>query len=79
MHGINDLLQALKGEPVSSVFSTEGTVISASAAPHCGVIKITLALTSEPQDRDVAIGYASPLTLRKEGQLTLNASVALIG
>ena len=25
-------------EPLSSVFSTEGTLISASAAPHCGVL-----------------------------------------
>ena len=29
--------QALKGEPSSSVFSTDGTLISASAAPHCRV------------------------------------------
>ena len=28
---------ALKGEPLSSVFSPEGTLISASAAPHCGI------------------------------------------
>ena len=33
MHG---LLQALKGEPLSSVFSPDGALISASAAPHCG-------------------------------------------
>ena len=31
-----DLPQALKGEPSSSVFSTDGILISASAAPHCG-------------------------------------------
>ena len=31
-----DLLQALKGERLSSVFSPDGTLISASAAPHCG-------------------------------------------
>ena len=30
-----DLPQAFKGEPFSSVFSTDGTLISASAAPHC--------------------------------------------
>ena len=38
MHGNNytDLLQALKGEPLSSVFSSDGPLISASAAPHCG-------------------------------------------
>ena len=30
-----DLLQVLKAEPLSSVFSTGGTLISASAAPHC--------------------------------------------
>ena len=37
MHGniLTDLLQALKGEPLSSVFSSGGTLISASAAPHC--------------------------------------------
>ena len=33
---ITDLLQALKGERLSSVFSPDGTLISASAAPHCG-------------------------------------------
>ena len=31
-----DLLQALKGERLSTVFSPDGTLISASAAPHCG-------------------------------------------
>ena len=32
------LLQALKGERLSSVFSPDGTLISASAAPHCGAV-----------------------------------------
>ena len=32
-----DLLQALKGEPLSSGFSTKQTLISASAVPHCTV------------------------------------------
>ena len=38
MYGYNhtDRLQALKGERLSSVFSPDGTLISASAAPHCG-------------------------------------------
>ena len=37
MHGkYTDLLQALKGQLLSSVFSSDGTLISASAAPHCG-------------------------------------------
>ena len=31
-----DLLQALKGERLSSVFSSDGAVISASTAPHYG-------------------------------------------
>ena len=31
-----DLLQALKGERLCSVFSPDGTLISVSAAPHCG-------------------------------------------
>ena len=31
----SDLLQALKGEPSSSWFSTIGSVISVSALPHC--------------------------------------------
>ena len=31
-----DLLHASKGERLSSVFSLDGTLISASAAPHCG-------------------------------------------
>ena len=31
-----DLLQALKGEPLSSVYSIDGSLISVSAAPHCG-------------------------------------------
>ena len=34
-----DLLQALKGERLSSVLSPDGTLISASAAPHCGVVR----------------------------------------
>ena len=32
---IIDLLQALKGEPLSSGFSTDGSSMSASAVPHC--------------------------------------------
>ena len=36
-----DLLQALKVERLSSVFSPDGTLISASAAPHCGVKSYT--------------------------------------
>ena len=31
-----DLLQALKGERLSSVFSLDGTLISEAAAPYCG-------------------------------------------
>ena len=31
-----DLPQALKGERLSSVLSPDGTLIPASAAPHCG-------------------------------------------
>ena len=34
-----DLPQALKGEPLSFVFSSDRTLISASAAPHCGVLE----------------------------------------
>ena len=30
------LIQALKGEPLSSGLSTDESLISASAAPHCG-------------------------------------------
>ena len=30
-----DLLQALKGEPLNSVFLSDGTLISASAVHHC--------------------------------------------
>ena len=33
-----DLLQALKGEDLSSVLSPDGALISASAAPHYGDI-----------------------------------------
>ena len=33
-----DLLQALNGEHLSSVISTDGTLISASAASHCGAV-----------------------------------------
>ena len=36
MYGYTDLLKAFKGKPLSSVFSTDGTLISVSAAPHCG-------------------------------------------
>ena len=34
------LLQVLKEEPLSSAFSTNGTLISASAAPHCGGLSL---------------------------------------
>ena len=34
----------LKGERLSSVFSPDGTLISASAAPHCGVSKCKASL-----------------------------------
>ena len=34
---IYDLLQALQGEPLNSVFSPDETLISASAAPHWGI------------------------------------------
>ena len=33
-----EILYALKGERLTSVFSPDGTLISASAAPHCGVV-----------------------------------------
>ena len=33
-----DLLQAFKGERLSSVFSPDETLISASAAPPCGAL-----------------------------------------
>ena len=36
MYGYTALLQILKGERLSSVFSPDGILISASAAPHCG-------------------------------------------
>ena len=41
MHGYNytDVLHALKGEPLSSMFSSNGTLISASTASHCGVVQ----------------------------------------
>ena len=32
---VHYLLKALKGKPSSSVFSTDGTLISAFKAPHC--------------------------------------------
>ena len=32
-----ELLQAIKGEPISSLFSTDGTLISKCAATHFGV------------------------------------------
>ena len=35
-HGYTDLLQALKGERLSTVFSPDGTLICAFAASHCG-------------------------------------------
>ena len=40
-----DLLKALKGECLSSVFSPDWTLMSASAAPHCGVkVKVIFAI-----------------------------------
>ena len=35
-----DLFQALKGERLSSVFSPDGILISASAAPHCEAARV---------------------------------------
>ena len=38
MHAIHTaLLQALKRKPVSSGFSADGSLICASAVPHCGI------------------------------------------
>ena len=39
MYGYIDLLQALKGERLSSVFSLDGTLISAFIALYCGAFK----------------------------------------
>ena len=41
------LLQALKGERLSSVFSSNGTLISASADPHCGASRRTIPPASD--------------------------------
>ena len=35
MHGYSRTCQAFKGEPLSSEFSTDGSLIFASTAPHC--------------------------------------------
>ena len=39
---LTDLLQALKGDHLSSVFPLDGALISASAAPHCRVCGIAV-------------------------------------
>ena len=39
-----DRLQALKGKPLSSMFSTDGTLISAYAAPYCGRVTAAAAV-----------------------------------
>ena len=41
-----DLLKALKGERISSVFSPDGTLISASAALHCGVVSDAILMSN---------------------------------
>ena len=42
MHGpYTNRLQASKGEPLRSEFSTDGSLISASAVPHCRAEKTT--------------------------------------
>ena len=60
-----DLLQALKGERVSSVFSTDGTLISVSAAPHCGLQqqnhKTILEIVHEKHPATLAAKYAQGL------------------
>ena len=58
-----DLLQALKGEPLSSVFSTDWTLISASVAPHCGE-KV------EKEDKDLMQPRSSENRKEAVGRLT---------
>ena len=59
-----DLLQALKGERLSSVFSPDGTLISVSAAPHCGV---------EGGNTSVS----GSITIRSKGQRFLSAEESM--
>ena len=47
-----DLLQALKRELLSSVFSLDETLIFASAAPHCGAIVAGSSERANKLDRD---------------------------
>ena len=47
-------IQALKGEPLSSKFSSDGTLISASAAPHCGAVpRPSYTAVQRPSDKAV--------------------------
>ena len=50
-----DLLKALKQEPLSCALSTDRTLISASAAPHCGIEKL-LILSHGQRLRDETVG-----------------------
>ena len=53
-----DRLQDLKGEPLSYVFSSDGTLISASAALHCGKKK--------KQRRQSLTGYQCATTIQPQ-------------
>ena len=67
MHGYYiDLLRAFKGERLNSVFSPDGTLISASAAPQCGVVNRTSCGRATWRERKPAIRPTACLSLLPE-------------
>ena len=68
-----DLLQALKGERLSSVFSPDGTLISASAAPHCGTFSNKSKFVHIPTMADHSLATTVEST---SGQILLNTSLS---
>ena len=62
-HSMLDRLQDLKGEPLSYVFSSDGTLISASAAPHCGKKKKK---KKKKQRRQSLTGYQCATTIQPQ-------------
>ena len=63
-----DLLQALKGERFSTVFSPDGTLISASAAPHCGKLEQAL---RRPLVGDIDTVGRRPISIKANRRLVL--------
>ena len=76
------LHRAVEGEPLSCEFSTDGTIISASAVPPAGLRVWTKGLRPPPQTSAVvgcivATPSSLPFVHRREADIYLSAAVCL--